>query len=431
MMDTRTKKGLVAISPLIVFLAFFAFCAWLGKGFDAVPLIVAFLVATVVAVATTSGLSLSERVHVFGRSAGTNNILFIILIFICAGAFASSAKAMGCIDATVYAVLSLLPERYIFVSIFLTGCIISMATGSGIGSIVALGPIAVGISHAIGGNMEMLCAIVVCGAMFGDNLSFISDTTVIATSTQGCELRDKFKANLWIALPASICTIILLIWLGRDLPEVSVPSDAQWIRVLPYILIIALSVLGVDVLVLLLCGALLCGIMGMLLGDFNFIGWIQAINTGIESMGPLTIMVILAAGLMGLVTHNGGTEFIIRICTRFVHSRLSAEVCIAVLTGLICLCTANNTIAIMTVSTIVKELSTKFGIDPRKAAALMDTSSCIVQELIPYSMHLLAAAAFAGISAASLIPHVYYCYLLLLFMIVAIIFNLPRFKKAA
>lgn len=424
------KKGLLGISPLVFFLAFFLGTALLCGEISKVSITISFLFAAIYAVAITKGLNLPDRVRVFARGAGTGKMMFMIIIFVVAGAFAKSAEAMGCIDATVNIILSFLPPKLIFVSLFITGCLISMATGSGIGSIVALCPIAIGICQTIDGNPALFCAIVVCSAMFGDNLSFISDTTIIATSTQGCKMSDKFKVNLWIALPAAIVTIIIYYYLGRGAGSVDVEHTAQNIKILPYILVIVLSVCGCDVLITLLTGALICGIMGMSMGEFNFIGWTSAMEAGVNGMGSLIIVVILAAGTMALITHNGGLDFIVSICTKFVKSRKSAEGCIALLTALICVCTSNNTIAIVSVSSIVKEISEKYGVDPRKAASLMDTSSCIALELLPYSTHTMVAATFAGISAASAIPYMFYAFMLALFLIVSIVFDLPRLRKA-
>ena len=422
------KSGLLGLSPFLVFLLFFLGGSLIGGSFTAVPVSIAFLVAAIYAVSITKGLSLPDRVRVFGRGAGKTKVMFMVWIFLVAGAFANSASAMGCIHETVNVILKVLPSRFVYASLFVAGCFISLATGSGVGSIVAIGPIAVGVAEASGSSMPLVCAIVVCGAMFGDNLSFISDTTVVATSTQGCQLKDKFRVNLWMALPASLAAISYYLFIGTDLPPVEVAEDINFIKIIPYILVILLSVIGCDVLIVLCLGALTCGILGMATGSFDFFGWLAAMNDGIMGMSDLVIIIILAAGLMALIEHNGGMEYIIRISTKFIRGRRSAEGCIAILTGLVCACTANNTIAIMSVSSIVKEISLKFGVDPRKAASLMDTGACIVQEFIPYSAHLMTAAAFGRVAATDLVPYVYYAYALLFFLIVCVVFRLPRLK---
>lgn len=424
------KKGLIGLSPLIFFLVFFLVASIVAGDFSKVSIIVAFFFSSIYAVAITKGLSLPDRVRVFGRGAGTTKMMFMVWIFLCASGFASCAEAMGCIHETVNCILSLLPAQYIFASIFIAGCFISMATGSGIGSIMALGPIAVGVAHTTGADMSLMCAIVVCGAMFGDNLSFISDTTVVATSTQGCQLKDKFYVNIWIALPASLVTIAIYLILGSHFDYTSTITSVDYIKIIPYIAVIIMAVSGVDVLILLLTGTLLCGIMGMAYGTFDFYGWMAAIEKGMAGMGSLTIIILLAAGLMALITHNGGMEFIIKFSQKFIRGRKSAEATIAVLSAFTCACTSTNTVAIITIGPVAKEISKKYGVDPRKSASLMDTSSCIIQELIPYSIHLLSAAALGGIAVTTLIPYVFYPFALLAFLILSIIFNIPRLKKS-
>ena len=428
----KINKGLIGLSPLLFFVLFYLTASLIAGDFSKVPVVVAFFFATIYAVAITKGLSLPDRVRTFGRGAGTTKVIFMLSIFFIAGAFAKSAEAMGCIDETVNALLTILPSNLVYLSIFVAGCFISFATGSGLGSIVAVGPIAVGVAEACGTSMPLMCANVVCGAIFGDNLSFISDTTIIATTTQGCQPKDKFRMNLRIALPAAIVTAVVYLLLGRDMQPVAVPDSVHFIKIIPYLLVIILSVLGCDVLVLLLSGTAICGIMGMVMGDFDFYGWLSAIEAGINEMGPLAIIFLMASGLMALVKYNGGLDFLINVCQRFVHGRRSAEFCIALLSALVCACTSNNTIAIISVAQVSKELADKYGVDPRRAASLLDTSSCIMLELLPYSTHLLAAAAFAGISAAKLIPYVFYPFALLLFLILMILIGerKPKAKQA-
>ena len=422
------KKGLLSVSPLIFFLVFFFSASLIAGDFSKVSVIVSFFFSTIYAVSITKGLSLPDRVRIIGRGAGTTKMMFMVWILICAGAFATSASEMGCVNETVNALLSVLPERYILVSIFITGCFISMATGSGVGSIVALGPIAVGVADTTGCNMSLICAIVVCGAMFGDNLSFISDTTVVATTTQGCEMKDKFYCNAWIAFPAALVTIAILIFIGGETAPVNIDTEINYVKLLPYLLVIVMAMSGVDVLVLLLIGTLVCGVMGMAYGDFDFYGWMQAMEKGMYGMGSLIIVILLAAGMMALITHNGGLEYIARQCKKLIKGRRSAELSISILSALACICTANNTVAIFTIASTAKQISEQYGIDARKTACLMDSSACIIQELIPYSIHLLAAAALGGVAVTSLIPYVYYPIALLVFLILSIIFNIPRLK---
>lgn len=425
----KINKGLVGLSPLLFFIAFYLIASIVAGDFGKVPVVVAFFFASIYAVAITKGLSLPDRVRTYGRGSGKTKVMFMLWIFFLAGTFAKSAEAMGCIDETVNCILTVLPSKLVYLSIFVAGCFISFATGSGLGSIVAVGPIAVGVAQACGTSMPLMCANVVCGAIFGDNLSFISDTTIIATTTQGCQPRDKFLANLKIALPAALVTAGIYLFLGRGLEPVSVSESVNYVKIIPYLVVIVLSVIGTDVLILLLSGTVLCGIMGMAFGDFDFYGWLAALEQGITGMGSLAIIFLMACGLMEVVRYNGGLDYLVSICTKFVRGRKSAEACIALLSGLVCACTSNNTIAIMSVSQVVKDLSDKFGVEPRKAASLMDSSSCIMLELLPYSTHLLAAAAFAGITASSMIPFVFYPFTLLVFLIISIIFS--RKPKAA
>lgn len=425
------KKGLFGLSPLIFFLVFFLGASLICGDFSKVSIIVSFFFASIYAVAITKGLSLPDRVRIFGRGAGTTKMMFMVWIFLCAGAFSSSAEAMGCIQETVDCILTLLPAQYIYVSLFIAGCFISMATGSGIGSIVALGPIAIGVAVTTQSNVSLMCALTVCGAIFGDNLSFISDTTIIATTTQGCELKDKFKANMWIATPAAIVVAIIYFILGKGVDIPPINATVEYLKITPYLLVIIMAIAGVDVLILLLTGTLFCGIMGICYGDFDFYGWLTAMEKGMCGMGNLLIIVLLAAGLMALINHNGGIEYLASTCTRFVKGRRSAEAGITILSALTCICTSNNTIAIITVAPTVKKISEQYGVDPRKAACLMDTGSCIALELVPYSTHLLAAAALGGVSAATLLPYVYYPFALIIFLILAIVFTFPRLKPLA
>lgn len=406
------NKGFLGIVPLLFFLVFYVVASAFVGDFTKVPVIIAFFFSTVLAVALTRGLNLPDRVRVFGRGAGTTKMMFIVWIFLIAGAFAKSAQEMGCIAESANLIITLLPPELIYVSLFFAGCFISMATGSGIGSITAVAPIGVGVAQSLGTSMPLMCALVVCSAMFGDNLSFISDTTVVATSTQGCELKDKFYTNIKIVLPAMIALTILYFILGRGVPEVVDSKPVEYVKVLPYLLVLVLAVSGCDVLITLSLGALTCGIEGILLGSYDFYGWMQAMSDGMSGMGSLVILVIMAGGFMALIQHNGGVDYLVEQCTKLIRGRRSAEVWICLLTALMCACTSVNTVAIMNVSAVAKGISDKYGLSPKRVASLLDTSSCVTQELIPYSSHLLTAAAFGGVSAVSLIPYCYYAYFL-------------------
>lgn len=417
------KKGLIGISPMIFFIVLYLGSALICGDFAKVPLVSAFFITSVYAIAVTRGLSLPNRVRVYGRGAGKTKVLFMIWLFIAAGIFASCAEAMGSVQATVDIILHFLPGKFLYIGLFTAGCVLSMATGSGIGSIVALMPIAIEMAKVSGGNYGLFSAIVVSSAMFGDNLSFISDTTVIATTSQGCQLKDKFKMNLRLVVIPALIVVLLYFRLGREIGEIPVPEHPEYWKILPYVTLLTMAICGVDVLITLLTGIALCAVEGFILGSFDYFEFMTAIGDGILDMGFLVMLILMASGLAAVIQHNGGMEWLVKVCTKFVTGRKSAEACIAVLTGLLTLCTSTNTIAIITVSDIVRELSKKYGVDPRKAASLMDTSSCIVLELIPYSSHILAAAAFTGIATTEIIPYMYYPMLLGIAVVISIVFG--------
>lgn len=425
------KNGWLAVSPLLLFLLLLLGSGILSGDFANMPILTAFLAAAVYGVVTTRGIPLQERIRICGRGAGEPGILFIIWILLAAGVFSASASAIGCIDETVRIILGFVPSGLVLVGLFVAGAFLSMATGSGMGTIVAIGPVAVGLSQASGGNLPLMSATVVCGAMFGDNLSFISDTTVVATQTQGCEMKDKFRTNIKIALPAALLAIALYVAVGWGFSYSYEAADIHYIKIIPYVAVIVMAVLGVDVLLSLILGTALCGILGLASGDMDFFQWCKAMSDGMTGMGEMVIIVLLAAGVMALIRHNGGLEFIVSLCTRFVRGRRSAEACICLLVSLVCCATSHNTIAIVSVADVVKDLSRRYGVDPRKAAALLDTSSCVTLELLPYSTHLLCMAGIAGLTASSMLPFVYYAFMLAAMVSLSVLFGLPRFRHGA
>lgn len=424
------KKGLLGISPLIVFIVFYLVSVLICGDFAKVPLTSAFFFTSIYSIAIARGLSLPDRILVFGRGAGASNVMFMIWLFLAAGAFAACAQAMGSVQATVDLILHILPGRFIFIGLFLAGCVLSMATGSGVGSIVAVMPIAMEIANITGSSMALLSSIVVCSAMFGDNLSFISDTTVIATTSQGCELKDKFRVNLRIVAIPALIVIAIYLYLGKDMVDVTIPSTVEYWKILPYLTLLVMAISGVDVLITLITGIAICALEGFILGTFGYAEFLNAIGSGINGMGFLLILILMASGIAAIIQHNGGMEYLVKVCTRFVKGRKSAEGCIAVLTGLMTACTSTNTIAIISVSGIVKELSQKFGVDPRRAASLMDTSSCVVLELIPYSAHILAAVVFTGISPISVLPFMFYPALLGMAVVISILIGNRKYSPA-
>lgn len=420
------KPSLWALSPLAVFLALYLVTSLIIGDFYKVPISVAFLAASVYAVLITRGLKLSERVQHFSSGASDRNIMLMLWIFILAGAFAQSAKAMGAIDATVNLTLHILPDSLVLAGIFIAACFISLSVGTSVGTIVALTPVAVGIAEKTGGDLAFMTAIVVGGAFFGDNLSFISDTTIASTKTQGCEMRDKFRVNSMIVVPAAVLVLLVYIFEGSAVDVPAHLQSVEWIKVIPYLTVLVLAVAGVNVMLVLVVGILVTGIIGLATGSFGFFDWFGAMGDGVMGMGELIIITLLAGGMLEMIRYNGGIDYIIGKLTRHVNGKRGAEMSIAALVSLANLCTANNTIAIITVGPIAKDISTKFGLDPRKSASILDTFSCFIQGIIPYGAQLLMAAGLAAISPLSIIRYLYYPLAIGLFALLAILLRYPR-----
>ena len=420
-------NGLLALSPLLVFLAIYLTGSIIAHDFYKVPVAAAFIIASAYAFLITRDVEKTdEKIAIFSRGAGSGNVLMMIWIFVLAGAFAATAKDIGAIDATVNATLRLLPGRLIYAGLFLAACFISMAIGTSVGTIVALVPIAAGIAGETGMSLPMITAIIVGGAFFGDNLSFISDTTVAATKTQGCSMRDKFRVNLWIAAPAALLVTVLYVFLGLSVEAVPDSGTIQWVGLVPYLLVIGLALAGVNVVTVLAIGIGVNGIIGWITGAYDFVGWMASIGGGIGSMGELIIVSLLAGGLLEMIRYNGGLQFIIDSLTRRISGRRTAALSIAGLVSLVNLCTANNTIAIITVGPLAKDISDRFHLDPRKTASILDTFSCLVQGIIPYGAQMLMASGLAGVSAVSIIGHLYYPFALGIVAFLSILLRFPR-----
>lgn len=420
-------NGWLALSPLLVFLCVYLISSIIAHDFYAVPVTAAFIIAVIYAILITRRYEkLDKIVDIFSDGAGNRNVLLMIWIFVLAGAFASTAKDIGAIDATVDITLSILPDRLILFGLFFAACFISMSIGTSVGTIVALMPIATGIANETGVNAATLAAIIVGGAFFGDNLSFISDTTIAATQSQGCSMRDKFRINIYLVIPAALIVSILYVWLGKDIAVPAAQTNNNLILILPYVLTIILAICGMNVATVLVCGILINGIIGFALGTYSWVGWLASIGEGVKGMGELIIITMMAGGMLELIRHNGGLDFIINRLNRRITTKRSAELTIAGLVSIANLCTANNTIAIITVGKIAKDITARFGLDPRKTASLLDTFSCLVQGLIPYGAQLLIASALSGISAAQIITHLYYPFILGIVAFAAILFRLPR-----
>lgn len=422
----QRKPSLWALSPLFVFLCLYLVTSILVNDFYKVPITVAFLFSSVYALLITRRLPLSERITLFSQGASNKNVMLMLWIFILAGAFAQSAQAMGAVDATVNLTLHILPDRLLLAGIFLAACFISISIGTSVGTIVALTPVAVGIAEKTGIDLPFMVAIVVGGAFFGDNLSFISDTTIASTQTLGCKMRDKFKVNSRIVAPAALIVLLLYVIEGYQVQSPSQLQNVEWIKVIPYIIVLLTAILGVNVMLVLLLGILSTGIIGMTTGSLEFFNWFGSMGTGISGMGELIIITLLAGGMLELIRYNGGIEYIIKKLTSHVNGKRGAELTIAALVSIANCCTANNTIAIITVGPIAKDISEKFGLDRRKSASILDTFSCLIQGIIPYGAQILMAAELSSLSPLSIIRYLYYPFAMGIVALLCIMFRYPR-----
>ena len=333
---------------------------------------------------------------------------------------------MGAIDATVNLSLQLLPENLLLGGIFLAACFISLSIGTSVGTIVALTPLAAGIAHETGTGLPLLVAIVAGGAFFGDNLSFISDTTIVATRTQGCQMSDKFKVNIRIALPIAILTGLIYVLVGSGVENAYAPAPIEWVKVIPYLVVLVTAVCGINVMLALFIGFVLSGIVGLWTGSFVIWGWNASMGLGITNMGELIIVTLLAGGMLEMIRYNGGIDWIIRKLTSRIHSSKGAEMSIAALVSFANLCPANNTIAHIMAGPLAKDIADRFKIDPRRSASLLDIFSCFIQGIIPYGAQMLMAAGLGHVSPIEIMQYLYYPYLLGAGALLAIAFNYPR-----
>lgn len=418
-------NGYLALSPLAVFLLVYLLSSIIAKDFYSIPIASAFLIASCYAIAITGG-GIEQKVAIFSEGAGNKNVLLMIWIFVLAGAFANTAKDIGAIDATVNLTLSVLPQRLLYAGIFTASCFISMAIGTSVGTIVALVPVATGLAAQTGASPAFMAAIVTGGAFFGDNLSFISDTTIAATKTQGCSMQDKFKANIFLAIPAAITVAVIYIFIGRGTEATAHVADVEPAKLIPYIMVIVMALSGMNVIAVLTAGICINAAIGFLSGSLTWSSWLSSIGSGISGMGELIIVTMLAGGMLELIRNNGGIDFIIKLLTKRISGKRGAEFSIAALVSLANLCTANNTIAIITTGGIAKDITRRFGLDPRKTASILDTFSCLVQGILPYGAQLLMASGLAAVSTVEIIRYLYYPFALGLTAILAIILRLPK-----
>ncbi len=426
MITRTTRRGLLALSPIILLLAIYLIGSIVAGDFYRIPIAVAFLVSSIYAICITRGQTLTARIEHFSRGAADSRIMYMIWIFVLAGAFAAIAKAAGAVDATVALTLRAIPMRFLPAGIFIATCFISMSIGTSVGAIVALIPVVTGLAAETGFPMEWLVGIVVGGAFFGDNLSFISDTTIAATQTQGCSMKDKFRTNFILVVPIAIVVLLIYCFFTPEVSVVVEKEPIRWMLVLPYLLVIVIAICGLNVLLVLLIGILAASIIGFSCGTIGFIQVFTEMGNGIQSMCELIIITMLAGGLLEIVRLNGGLTFLMAALTRKIRTRRGAEASIALLTALANLCTANNTIAILTTGEMARNIAQEYEIAPRRVASIMDTTSCAVQGIIPYGAQLLMAAGLAAISPLSIIPHLYYPMGIGLAVIVSILVQWPK-----
>ncbi|MBQ8437134.1 MAG: Na+/H+ antiporter NhaC family protein [Alistipes sp.] len=428
-MQTQSRGNIVALLPLVVFLGIYLIGSIIAGDFYKIPITIAGMVASIVAVGMTRR-PMAESVGDYSRGATDHNIMLMIWIFVLAGAFAASTKAMGAVDATVALTLRVVPEQFLPAGIFIAACFTSISIGTSVGTIVALTPIASAIATQTGCSAPWLVAIVVGGALFGDNLSFISDTTIAATRTQGCSMRDKFRTNVKIVTPAAIITLLIYIFTQQDVITYSATDVASpWYTILPYLLVLILSAIGTNVLIVLTLGILSSGIIGLACGQISLLDWFSTMGEGIDSMGQLIIITMMAGGMLEMIRINGGIDYIISRLTSRVNSRRAAEGSIAALVMFADICTANNTVAIISVGSIARQIADRFGISARRTASLLDTFSCCIQGVLPYGAQLLMAAGLASISPVEIIPHLYYPMIMGGCALIAIILQWPRYDQ--
>ncbi len=420
------SKGLLALSPLMVFIALYLVTSIALQDFYKVPLTVAFLLSAIYGIAFVAKGSLNERIETFCNGAGTGNIMLMIVIFILAGAFVSTAEAMGSIDAAVNLALLIMPDSMLLAGLFLAACFISLSIGTSVGTIAALAPIAAGLADSTGQSTALFTATVVGGAFFGDNLSFISDTTIMATKTQGCRMSDKFRTNLAIVFPAAVIVFIIYIFIGRDMATAAPASTINLWKVLPYLIVLVTAAFGMNVLAVITLGITSASIIGLIDGSYDPFTLLASMGKGILSMSELIIVTILAAGLLAIIKQAGGIDFIIKKMTAKIHGKRGAELTIGSLVALVDMCTANNTIAILTVGDISRKIAQRYGIDPRRAASILDTFSCFMQGLIPYGAQILIAAGLAQINPIEIIPYLHYTLIMGIIAVLSIIFRYPK-----
>ena len=418
-----------ALVPFVVFLILFIGSGIVLDDFYAFPVIVAITISSIVAILMNRKETLAKKIDIFNKGAGNSNVMLMVLIFLLAGAFSETAKGMGAIDATVNFALSVVPQNLLVVGLFIIACFISLAMGTSVGTIVALAPIGLGIGEQTDISLPLLMATIIGGAMFGDNLSFISDTTIASVRSQGAEMKDKFKVNFLIVLPAAIVTCIIIAVLTIDTSAQVQYASFEWYKIVPYIFVIVFALIGLNVFTVLASGIALAGVIGLIDGSYSVMSFVQAIGTGMSGMFEMAFLAILIGGMVEVIRYNGGIDFIVHIATRKIKSKRDAEFAMAGLVSLTDLSTANNTIAIMTAGPLAKNIAEQYDIEPRKSASIIDIFSCVVQGIIPYGAQFLVAASVAGISPILMMQYSYYSILVGICGVIAILIGYPKAKK--
>ncbi len=411
---SQNKGNPVALLPIAVFLVLylgcgvvFEFVLKIEMGFYIVPIVVAFLAAILTACIQNRKVHLDKKLEIMGRGIGDKNIVTMLLIFLEAGVFVGVAGRSSA-ESVAYFLLSLLPPEFAVGVIFIVSCFVSVAMGTSVGTITLIAPIGIAVSAASGAPLPLCVAAVMSGAMFGDNLSFISDTTIAATRTQGCAMKDKFRVNLRIVFPAALCVLAYYVYRGYGMEVPQEVHDIEWLKVLPYLVVLVTAFIGFNVAVVLLLGIVASGIVGISTGSVGLFDWFGSLGSGMSGMGELIIITLMAGGMLELIRFNGGVDYIIRLLTRNIDGKKGAEMCIAALVSVANICTANNTIAIITVGPLASDVANRYGVDKRKSASILDTFSCVIQGIIPYGAQMLMAAKLASISPLSIIEYLYY-----------------------
>ena len=423
------KHRIFALLPFFVFIAIFAGAGIISKDFYSMPAYVAFLIALFVGFLQNRKVSFDQKLKIIAKGAGDVNIITMVLIFLVAGAFSGIVTAAGGVESTVHFGLSIMPPQFIVVGLFVIGCFISLSMGTSMGTITALAPIALGVSEQTGFPIALCIGATVCGAMFGDNLSMISDTTIAAVRTQGCEMKDKFKQNFFIVLPAAVLTLIIFYLRTMNTTCDVASYDYNFVEVIPYLVVLVGALIGFNVFAVLFSGIFLSLIVGIANGSFTLMESFTVLGEGMTGLFEISIISIIVACIVSLMKENGGIALIIDGIKKSINGKRGAELGVGILVFLVDLCTANNTVAIVMSGPVAKEIGDEFGVAPKRVASILDIFASVGQGLIPYGAQLLTAAALVGISPMMILPNLYYPILMLVSVLLFIAFRPQKDKK--